>query len=163
MIFTTILRKILLSYENIGNAQEYLLPKLEKINQTGYNQEKAMKWQVPGSQSQWWEISLPKSPHSSLKSNWQLTRDVQTSRDNIMSKSTVYRTSTKTEQKTTFQLRKSLMDSIFGRFQRCIDACGEIIGRLSPISKQFLKLSIHSFFVVFAFTFWAEVKAASFS
>ena len=50
------------------------------------------------------------------------------------------------------------MDSIFGRFQRCIDACGENIEGLSPISKQFLKLGIHLFFVVLRLHFEEKLR-----
>ena len=117
--------------KSIDNGWSYLLPEFKKINSIGYNQEKAGRWQTPGSQSNWWKVNLPKSPHSFLKSTLQLTREVKTSRSVNVSKSTVYPTSTKAEQIITFQLLKPLMDSILGQFQRCIDACGEIIKQFS--------------------------------
>ena len=104
---------------------------LKKVIPTGYHQEKAGKWQTPGSQSKWWKISLPKNPHSQLKSTLQINREVQTSKNVNVSKSTLYWTSRKAEQIITFQLLKSLMDSMLGRFQRCIYACREIIQNYS--------------------------------
>ena len=47
-----------------------------------------------------------------MESTLQITREVQTSRSVNVSISTVYRTSRKAEQKITFQLLKSLIDSI---------------------------------------------------
>ena len=47
--------------------------------------------------------------------------------------------SLETEQKIMFQLQKFLILSIFGRFQRCIDACREIFKWLSLMSKAIPK------------------------
>ena len=112
----TMLRKILLTRKIIENAQGYLLPKLEKINPTGYDQGKAWKWQTSDFQSQWWKISLPEAIRSPLESTLQIIQEIQTSRSVNASKSTVYRTLRKTEQNITFQLQKPPMDLILGRF-----------------------------------------------
>ena len=80
-----------------------------------------------------------------------------------MSKFKVYRTSREAEQEITFQPMKLLMDSILGRFQRCIESCGEINEWLSPILKQFLKLIIHLFFVVLRWFFEEKLRTLSVS
>ena len=62
----------------------------------------------------------------------------------------------KRNKKITFQLLKSLMDSILGRLQLCIDAGGEITEWRSPISKQFL--GIHLLFVVLRLLFEERLR-----
>ena len=54
-----------------SKMHEATLKKLGKITPTGYDQDKAWKWQIPGSQSQCSKSFCQKALGSLLKSTWQ--------------------------------------------------------------------------------------------
>ena len=131
----------------IANAKGYLQPKTWKIYPNRVRSIEGRKVADPGLLIKLMKNQFAKKPRSPLESTLQISWEVQISRSVNMSESTVYRTSRKVEHKYTLQFLKSLMDSIFGRFQRFIDSYGEILKWLSPILKQFLERGIHLLFV----------------